>query len=61
MYDVLYRIIKVQSRNGENKPQNNLLGSMPLLIPKSIKVGSRRYHSGLTHSKFTQELCWGVP
>lgn len=42
MYKVLYRIMKVQSRNAENKPQNNLLGSMPLLIPKSIKVGSHR-------------------
>lgn len=42
MYNVLYRIMKLHSRNGENKPQNNLLGLMPLLIPKSIKVGSRR-------------------
>lgn len=42
MYNVLYRIMKVDSHNSENKPQNNLLGSMPLLIPNSIKVGSRR-------------------
>lgn len=43
MYKVLYCVMKVQSRNGENKTQTNLLGSMPLLIPKSIKVGSRRF------------------